>query len=576
MIIGGRSLDTSSLIVRIKSGNAWIDILAILALLLLHPVLYHLDSSRGYFPPDAVGYLVFAENFLAKGLLYVESGIAGTGQILPPFYPFLILIGNILVGDVIITSELVSSVSVIASSVVFYFIIRQFGGTFLAFVGALGVQLNYQLNLWAISPLTEATFILVLACSLWLSTYAIRNKGFAFSFVLGVMLALVFFTRQVGIILIPFFLLVIFVASPRKFHLNSLAVIVGLGVLLVPYIYILNEQGNEIGARFSAFDQSWSKHEKISINDVEEETQIYLRQLRDLPSDDYGDVYVKRRMFRQLLPDSSAMLQDIDMEPLLPSRKGVRARLLGIWTSLDEFDDRLLSNIKFIYESVGFIVCFVFCVTLMTPIWISRNREFLLSRLLIGGFVLFFLLSISLLTGLIDRYVLILVPFMLLHIFREAAWLLRQDWQTSKVMWTTPLFFSIVVFACAFSQPTNYSNVQLFPKGTLEQIGESNFRKFVGSGELVFAIGSFHAFVAGGTWAVLPNDSLEKIAEYAAHTGVRWMVVVHKPQPEVSAYKLAKNWYLDKSLLRQYRHLVDLRAVSRDGQSFLFEFKAKQ
>jgi hypothetical protein len=127
---------------------------------------------------------------------------------------------------------------------------------------------------------------------------------------------------------------------------------------------------------------------------------------------------------------------------------------------------------------------------------------------------------------------------------------------------------------CVLTLPKNYSDVQSRPKGTLEQMGESNFRQFIGQGEPVFSIGPYHAYVAGGTWRVLPNDSLEKIAKYAAHTGVRWMIVVHKPQPEVSAYKLAKNWYLDKSLLREYRHLVNLRAVSRDSQSFLFEFKA--
>jgi hypothetical protein len=103
-------------------------------------------------------------------------------------------------------------------------------------------------------------------------------------------------------------------------------------------------------------------------------------------------------------------------------------------------------------------------------------------------------------------------------------------------------------------------------------MGESNFRQFVEPGEPILSIGAFHAYVAGGSWRTLPNDSLEKVAKYAALKKVRWMVVSHKPQSEVATYRYAKSWYLDKQLLRQYRHLVTLRAVSRDGGSFLYEF----
>jgi hypothetical protein len=115
---------------RIASGKAWVDVLAIVALLLLHPVLYNLDSSRGYFPPDAVLYMTFAENFLAKGLLYVTGSAAESGTILPPLYPLLMLICNFFVDDFLISSELVSSVAVIAVSFISYLIIRQLGNPF--------------------------------------------------------------------------------------------------------------------------------------------------------------------------------------------------------------------------------------------------------------------------------------------------------------------------------------------------------------------------------------------------------------------------------------------------------------
>jgi hypothetical protein len=553
-----------------------VDVLAIVALLLLHPVLYNLDSSRGYFPPDAVLYIDFAENFLANGLLYVESFVAGSGKILPPLYPLLILIGNFFVDDFLISSELVSSVAVIAVSLVSYFIIRQLGNPFYAFLGALAIQLNYQLNLWAITPLTEATFVLVLALTLWVVLRVIRTRGVVWSLLLGAMLALIFFTRQVGIILVPFFLLVVFIAAPRRFHLHSFSVLAGLALLLLPYVLVVQEQGNRLGADLSAFEPHWSMRQGVSIEDVDTDTLEYVRGLRNTQLEGYEAVYVQRRLFRQLLPDSTAMLSEIEFGSSEVTQNGISKWLNLVWKSREGLGKRLLANAKFLYESVGFTVFTAFFITLLTPLLIDRNSETLLSRYLIGGFVIYYLIALSMLTGLVDRYVEILAPLVLLHVFRETAWLLRHRRLSIKNWSVAPVFFVLAVSACVLLLPKNYSDVQSRPKGTLEQMGESNFRQFIDQGEPVFSIGPYHAYVAGGTWRALPNDSLEKIAKYAAHTGVRWLVVVHKPQPEVSAYKLAKNWYLDKSLLREYRHLVDLRAVSRDSQSFLFEFKAKQ
>jgi 4-amino-4-deoxy-L-arabinose transferase-like glycosyltransferase len=559
---------------RIASGKAWVDVLAIVALLLLHPVLYNLDSSRGYFPPDAVLYMTFAENFLAKGLLYVTGSAAESGTILPPLYPLLMLICNFFVDDFLISSELVSSVAVIAVSFISYLIIRQLGNPFYAFLGALAIQLTYQLNLWAITPLTEATFILILAVSLWVALRVIRTKGPVWLFALGAMLALVFFTRQVGIILVPFFLLVAFFAVPRRFHYSPLILLAGLALFLVPYMLILHSQGNRIGADLSAFEQHWSTGKGISVDSVDKSTLEYVRSIRNTPVNNYEDAYVKRRLLRQLLPDSTAMLSQINFAPQNDVQTGINKWLTFVWNSRNGMGERLLFNAKILYETMGNIVFVAFFITLLTPLLIGRKREALLSRYLIGGFVLYYLIALSVLTGLIDRYVTILAPFVLLHIFREVASLLSNKTLSIRGWSVAPLFFLAAISMCVLTLPKNYSDVQSRPKGTLEQMGESNFRQFIGQGEPVFSIGPYHAYVAGGTWRALPNDSLEKIAKYAAHTGVRWMIVVHKPQPEVSAYKLAKNWYLDKSLLREYRHLVNLRAVSRDSQSFLFEFKA--
>jgi 4-amino-4-deoxy-L-arabinose transferase-like glycosyltransferase len=561
---------------RIASGKAWVDVLAIVALLLLHPVLYRLGSSNEHFPPDAVAYMAFAENFLSKGLLYFESGMAGTGKVLPPLYPFFMLAGNFFVGDFIVTSELVSSFAIIAASVAFYFIIRKFSNPYFAFLGTLGIQLNYQLNLWAITPLTEASFVLLIACSLWLTSHVITSNGARSSFALGALLALAFLTRQVGIILVPFFLLIIFVASPREFLVRSFGLAAGLFLLLAPYMITLHVQGSQIGVELSAFDPNWSKRERISIDDVDQEVQEYLRRIYATQSENYGSVWVKRRFLRQLLPDSSAMLENVDMVPAEDARDGVSGRLVNIWASLDQFDDRLLSNASHINKSIGWLVSAAFLVTLVTPALIGASRGTSLSRYLVGGFVVCYLVGISLMTGLINRYVLILAPFVLLHIFLEVVFLLRSRQITVRGIPAMHIIFAVTVAVCVLLQPTNYSDVSMNAKRSFEQIGGSNFRKFVGRGEPVLSMTPFEAYVAGGTWRILPNDSLEKIAKYAAREDIRWLVVAHRKQKDIDAYRQAKTWYLDNSLLRQYRHLLEMRAMASDGRSFLFEFKREQ
>jgi len=458
-------------------------------------------------------------------------------------------------------------------SFISYLIIRQLGNPFYAFLGALAIQLTYQLNLWAITPLTEATFILILAVSLWVALRVIRTKGPVWLFVLGAMLALVFFTRQVGIILVPFFLLVAFFAVPRRFHYSPLILLAGLALFLVPYMLILHSQGNRIGADLSAFEQHWSTGKGISVDSVDKSTLEYVRSIRNTPENNYEDAYVKRRLLRQLLPDSTAMLSQINFAPQNDVQTGINKWLTFVWNSRNGMGERLLFNAKILYETMGNIVFVAFFITLLTPLLIGRKREALLSRYLIGGFVLYYLIALSVLTGLIDRYVTILAPFVLLHIFLEVVRLVSFGRLRVRGIPLAPIIITVTVAACSYSQPENYSDVPLFAKGSLEQHGESNFRKFVATGEPIFSIAPFHAYVSGGIWRAMPNDSLEKIAKYAAQEGVRWLVVVHKPQSEVRAYVHAKSWYLDKSLLREYRHLVGLRAISRDGRSFLFQFK---
>ena len=141
---------------------------------------------------------------------------------------------NLFVNDFIISSIVVSNVAAIVASIVFYSIIRRFGSPFFAFLGALAVQLNYVLNAWALMPLTEASFILIVACSLWLMLVVLRRSRISTFALLGVFLSLTFLTRQIGLILLPFVFLTLILAEPRRVLVSWGSVTVGVALLLTP------------------------------------------------------------------------------------------------------------------------------------------------------------------------------------------------------------------------------------------------------------------------------------------------------------------------------------------------------
>jgi hypothetical protein len=550
-----------------------VDVLAIVILLLLHPVLYRLDMMRGIYLPDAIAYIDFAERFLSEGLLYLERGMAGKGNVLPPLYPFFILLAQPFVGDFVVASVFVSSIATLAASVVFYLIIRKFADPYAAFLGTLVIQVNYDLNLWALTPLTEATFIMIVAFLLWFMLYVLGSNRTIFAVVVGVLLAFTFFARQIGLVLLPFVLLVIVLADPRRFAINATSVVLGLVLILAPYVFEVEKQGNRIQAELSAFEPQWSKRDVILFDDVDPNVQDYLRNLQDTTKDEYGDVYVKRRLLRQLLPDSSAMLSEVKITPDGQNKYAISEGLNRIWSSRNQISGNFVKNIQHVITSLGPFVCSIFLVALMTPLWVGGNKKLLLARYLVGGFVLYYLIVLSLFTGLVERYAQILAPFILLHIIIEVANALRMVQRKIRGVPIAPLLFFISLVGCAYSQPSNYSDVESYSQKEFLEFSRSNLRQFVTPGDPVLSTIPFHAYSVGGAWRILPNDSLEKIAIYAARENIPWLLVVHDPTNAVITQRLTRQWYLDADMLLKHGDLIQLRAMSTDGKSMLFRFR---
>lgn len=545
------------------------ELLSLCILFVLHPVLLILGSSRGYFPPDAVQYMSFARDYLANGLLFVEFGNSNQGTILPIVYPSLVLLADAVFDELLLSTEVVSSAAVLLTSIPLYLIARRFAGRYVSVVAVMLVQVNYQLCLWAVTPLTEATFILVLACFVYLLLRIIDGeRSVTWILVLGVCTAIAFLTRQIGLVLIPYALIALALYSPKRIAKAYAAFVAGFLLLMLPYGIALYGQTG-----LTPFSQQWSDREEITIDQLPEATQQRIISLHQAAAEDYQDLIVSRRALRELLDDNSAMFEQVVLQPEADS--GLASMVAVAWSERDQYLARLGQNLSSLIESLGLLLSLLFFLSMLSPFLTPTQATGRLRRFVLVGFVLNYLLALSLLDGLIDRYVLVLLPFMLLNIALETHHALRHMETRIGNPHVIRATFALLLAGFALSQPLTAFDLELQEKSSATEGPFAPFRSLVTPGDPVMALSPLYAHLVSGAWRIMPNDSVEDIAEYAAREGIPWLLVVRgmsDADGEISNYQNAIGWYFDQELVLKHQEHMALYAHSNDGRIVLFRF----
>lgn len=548
------------------------EFLCICLLLALHPVILLLSSSAGYFPPDSVQYMSFARDSLANGLLFVEFGYSNQGTVLPIVYPTLLLLADNIFDDMMLSAEMVSSFVVLLTSIPLYLIFRRFASNYFSVAAVLLVQLNYQLCLWAVTPLTEATFILVLSWFVYLLFRIMEaEKKLGLLLLLGVCTAIAFLTRQIGLVLLPFALLTITLVSHRHLIRNYSAFIVGFLFLLLPYATLLYGQTGG-----SLFTQQWSEREEITLNQLPVETQDKILSIHNSSTEDYQDLVSNRRALRELLDDNTAMFEEVLLQAPENTNSGLGSILSLVWGEKNQYFSRLGQNISSLNESLGIVLCLLFLLSLFTPLFIKTADANSLRRYVVSGFVLNYLFALSLVDGLIDRYVLVLLPFILLNIALETYHALASVKDRLGHPYAYRVLFAVLITAFAFIQPLTVFDLDLQAKSTETSGPFTPFRSLVTAGDPVMALSPLYAHLVNGAWRVMPNDSVANIYEYASQEGVPWLLVVRgmsDADMEISYYQNAIDWYFDQELILKHQEYMELYAHSNDGRIVLFRFK---
>jgi len=163
---------------------------------------------------------------------------------------------------------------------------------------------------------------------------------------------------------------------------------------------------------------------------------------------------------------------------------------------------------------------------------------------MLSAWVWFYILALSLITDLISRYIIVVLPFLVLHIALEICALasmvaiLRAPWRRivlcAALMMPPPSGLSITTASAKFERAYSVEPALYAP-----------LREFIQEGDVVFAPAPFDAHLLGAGYRVLPDDSLDRVATYAELTGVKWLVIAQGWHNRRQIELYGHQWYSD-------------------------------
>jgi hypothetical protein len=538
-------------------------------ILLTNPLLYLLSKSLRWYPPDSVGYVVFGRDFFADGLLFLRSWVhVDTGLILPPALPFLIALFESSNGDLFTIAERISSVSLLLAGIPLYLLARQTAGRVGAASAVIVAQLGYATCFMGLAPLSEALFILIVACALLLLRRFLDSDWALLGLVTGAACCAVFLTRQVGLFLLAFAvlwsLLASFLAEGRRFQPGVLAKpgLIACGFLIVfgPYAAVVFHQSGS---------HPLQQYFRMGIYEVSTNDAAALAEIERIETQaatDSGEIYAKRRQLRRLLPDGSEMFSYVLRPEAAEADQGPLALAAGRLAQPGLLAENLARNLGFLRDALGAFLTGLFIATAITPFVLKRAGPPFASRYFLAGFVLFNLFGVSLVSGTVARYVEVFLPFALLHVASELSSLGREVFPSRRWRTVAAAFPALVLLVGAALMPRHFDQIKLHPKPP----GSAETCPGFPVGSAVFSRIPLDAYRVGGRFRALPNDRLSKIVIYAHKTEVDWLVV--DGATTAPMYTHAK-WYGEPDLHRSFANLVDLQCTVKDGRYRLYRIK---
>ncbi len=564
----------------------YLDLFCIVIIIALNPLSHFITFSPFIFGSDTIAYVTMARDLFTKGLLYIPSwGHIDTGLILPPLYPFLIACGRIFSPETLNVAEYVSSLCVLICSVVIFLYLKKMTNRIISVLTLIPLQINLYYFVTGMTPLSEATFLLTLSLALYLMLLMLNNpeeKRRLTAFLTGLVCCLLFLARQIGIVVSVFVAIICLIGwltisgMERKIlNKNLILILLGWLLLFVPYTIGLYFQTGQhpLTQGFRENKYTITVKDPVILNEIEKKKTLpddMLKQNGDTPDSAYELIYSERRRMRKLLPDASEMYAYIYTEE--GESPGYIDKVLSNIKNLKDYFIKFYKNITHLGLSLSNITLILFFLACLSSFSIKNHRIRFSARVLLPFFVLLYLLAISFFTAEISRYIYILFPFCLMHISIELFVCLNALMNTLRLKRFSNLILPVSIFSIILlTTPNFFTAFEVIPKVEGMENEYDYFKEYI-NGAPVFSLAPYYSYIAGGSFRILPDDSLNKVASYGEKTGVHWLLIVYTPSVagELELYSNIQ-WYHNFWLQRDYPELVKFRIATADRFMVLYE-----
>jgi 4-amino-4-deoxy-L-arabinose transferase-like glycosyltransferase len=536
--------------------------------------------------PDTIAYATMAKNIFSEGLLYIPSwGHIDHGLILPPLFPILTACGRFFCTETLTVAEYITSICVLMSSIPIFLYLKHMTNRIVAIITTIMMQVNCYYFIIGMRPISEATFLLTLSFTLYLLVLMINNierERKLTAFWTGLLCALIFLSRHIGIIMPVFVMIIFFIhwltvsgRERRILYKNLLFILLGWLIVFTPYAIILYSQTGQHPLTQGFRENKYT----ITVKDPEILRQIenyktlpaeLRKQIESASNADYGLLYAERRRMRKLLPDASEMYAYINYEK--EKEAGYLSIVFSNISKPVHYFTKFYNNIVHLTLSMGKIPTILFFIMCLSSFLVKPRKIRFTTRLLLPFFIIFYLLSISFLTDLIPRYIYVIFPFCLIHISTELYIGINALAEVCKMKrFSTMITSLLIIFLLLLTTPRFFTDLTLSPKNRGLESEYHFFKKYL-NGDPVFTLRPVFSYIAGGSFRILPDDSLAKVAAYGKNTGVRWLLIVRiKIATDQLRFYSNTQWYFERSLEKAYPNILKFRIGTTDGSMALYE-----
>ena len=534
-------------------------------IILLNPILVTFILDTDFSLPDTFAYIAQAENMYSN--LQIHTGPWGhvdNSLILPPLYPLLITLFIFFDMDGLKSAILISQLAGIAFSIFSLIYIQSITNRIIAVISVVSIQFTFVYFNFASLALTESLFLALLAGILILIKKIIVSFDrikIVDSIVLGIACSLIFLTRELGIVVLILVFILVSAVSYRKYsklhagHMKHLALIMS-GFILASTPYYITK-AIQTGA------DPLARNFRLNNYVVEIENKKIINKItgaKELSTDNYLEIYKKRREQISLLPDSSEMLGYAIYKSNANDNHFITRKIKTTFIYPEKYINKFVENVSILKANTGnFIFVLFICLCVTSLLYSTRVRSRSI-RVIIPLFIFLYLLLLSVFTSYISRYIAVIVPIVLIHICTELYVIsysicsINKNINKNNITLILAIFLPVIILA---GSPRLFYEKHVFPRNTdlenkLRKIGE------IVNGEPVFTTFPVLAYSVNGNFRQLPNDKLEKVAQYANKTGVQWLLLVNNSQvQEITKYwTKAYQWITIEKLDNYYPDTV--------------------